>query len=147
MTPWSPPKALPVTCYRHNSAHNIGPPGSRCLPVCALEICQVVPWKVYLMPWELCLGHALKSVPGALEMSTWSAGGSAQHQTRLFRAQPGRFSGQKVANFWTQGAQYYEHLMPEPGQLEGHGRQPRCCWTCLTKAHLPSENIFMEEAL
>ena len=29
---------------------------------------------------------------------------------RLFRARSGRFSGHKVADIWTQGAQYYEHL-------------------------------------
>ena len=37
--PWLPLKVLPLTCYRHKYAHNIGPPGPRSLPPSDLKTC------------------------------------------------------------------------------------------------------------
>ena len=70
--PWLPPKAIPLTCYRHKGAHNIGPPGP------GPDVCHLVPLnmpgcaqKIY--PGALkSLSGALKSQPGDLEIDTQS---------------------------------------------------------------------------
>ena len=108
-----PPKALPLTCYRHKVAHNIGP--WRTVRSCP-EKSTWCPEKSTRCPRNYRLvccceflpadKAAISRAPGRLFMAP---GRLLSSPGTLFRAQPGRFSGHNLAFIWTQGAQYLEH--------------------------------------
>ena len=48
-----------------------------------------------------------------------------------------------MADFWTQGAQYYKRFMSVAGQWKDFERRPKYSGTRLNKAYLPPEKSFL----